>query len=88
VNGILDVQGTATNPVVFTSIKDDSVGGDSNNDGSASSPSGGNWGAIRVLDGGSVTLNYTTVRYGGSYTYSCGYSYCGSYGNLGIEGEA
>jgi len=68
--------------IVFTSIKDDSYGGDTNNDGSASSPSRGDWWSIRFNSSSIDTLNtlkHCIVRYGG-YTY---YSYS-SYGAVRI----
>lgn len=44
--GTLEVEGTASNRVVFTSIKDDTYGGDTNGDDDATSPAPGDWDSI------------------------------------------
>ena len=48
VQGTLIAQGTASSPIVFTSIKDDAYGGDTNGDGSATTPMPGEFKAIDV----------------------------------------
>jgi hypothetical protein len=67
--GNLNSIGTAVSRIVFTSIKDDSSGGDTNNDGLSSAPAGGDWDGIRI-DGyssynGTGYFEYTDVFYGG-----------------------
>ena len=66
VNGALAMQGTAANPVIFTSYKDDTVGGDTNGDGTASAPAKGDWEQIYVGSTGTLTMTYATLRYGGN----------------------
>jgi hypothetical protein len=54
VHGALNIVGGAgADRVVFTSIKDDVWGGDTNTDGSATSPAAGNWGNV-LFDDASV----------------------------------
>jgi hypothetical protein len=66
VDGTLNVKGTtSTKMIYFTSLKDDSIGGDTNNDGTSSSAAGGDWDNIQLDSGSSSTLNYAVVRYGG-----------------------
>jgi hypothetical protein len=66
VDGTLNVKGTtSTHMIYFTSIKDDSIGGDTNNDGTSTSPAGGDWADIQLDSGSSSTLNYASIRYGG-----------------------
>jgi len=78
VNGTLQAQGTAANPIYFTSIKDDTVGGDTNGDGNASSPAPGDWEYVYVSSGASANFAYTTVRYGG-------YDWIYDYGSLYVD---
>jgi hypothetical protein len=64
--GVLDVYGTQLQPVYFTSIKDDSVGGDLNGDGILSLPTAGDWQNIYYAANAGGTLQYAELRYGGS----------------------
>jgi len=68
VQGTLDVQGTSEDPVYFISIKDDSIGGDTNGDGSATLPATGNWLHLRFDSGSVGNLSHVIVRHGG-YDY-------------------
>ena len=61
--GTLSVEGTLLRPVIFTSEKDDSVGGDSNGDGSLTTPIPGDYYGIQFEDTVS-TLRHAEFRYG------------------------
>jgi len=65
VDGMLIANGTADNPVVITSDKDDDYGGDINGDGDASAPAPGDWSRISVNRGGRIVLEHARIRYGG-----------------------
>jgi hypothetical protein len=56
--------GTTEQPIVFTSLKDDSAGGDTNNDSGASSPAVGDWDLL-WLEGATTlgTFEHTEIRY-------------------------
>ncbi len=60
--GTLEAIGNRAQPIVFTSIKDDSHGGDTNGDKEATSPFGGDWKYIYVK--GNAKLAYCTLMYG------------------------
>ncbi|MAE67139.1 MAG: hypothetical protein CMJ18_23000, partial [Phycisphaeraceae bacterium] len=67
IDGILVAVGTEGAPIVLTSGQDDSAGGDSNHDGTASTPRRGDWEAV-YLDSLTVgsTLTHVEVRYAGN----------------------
>jgi parallel beta-helix repeat protein len=72
VYGTLQAIGSSVEWIVFTSLKDDDYGGDTNADGSITAPSAGDWRGI-FLSGTSTNdgignFDYCRVRYGGCAT--------------------
>lgn len=67
VNGRLIAEGTTNNPVYFTSIRDDSICGDTNGDTTASVPNTGDWSWIDFTKLGDQDsrIRYAVIRYGG-----------------------
>ncbi len=65
VNGALIVEGTGLEPVVLTSIHDDSIGGDTQNNGAATAPAPGQWGALMISNPSPSVVENLRLRYGG-----------------------
>lgn len=86
VNGAMEVEGGAGDPVVLTSIDDDTIGGDTNNNGSSTAPTPGTWYGIQFLPAGSTVpsiLKHAQLRYagfGGYPTLQCLHSLIGLLG--------
>jgi len=66
VRGSLVAEGTPGHPIVFTSIKDDAHGRDTNGDGAATSPGPGNWGNLSFSGSGSGSLRHVWIGYAGA----------------------
>lgn len=65
VNGHLNAQGTSGAKIHLSSHRDDSVGGDANNNGGDTVPTAGWWSGIHIKNTGSANLDYCTVSYSG-----------------------
>lgn len=67
--GVFNITGSSASPVVFTSLKDDDHGGDTNADGLSTSPAVGDWRAVSFsLTATSSSVSQAVVRYGGDAT--------------------
>jgi parallel beta-helix repeat protein len=76
VYGAFSALGSPANRIHMTSVSDDAIGGDTNDDGSSTSPARGNWGNIYYhigADGAASTIDNSVLRFG-SYE---GYTYVG-----------
>lgn len=60
--------GTVSNPIIFTSIKDDSYCGDSNGDGTTTSPAKGDWSGISLQSDERSEFIYCKFLYAGRNT--------------------
>ncbi|MCR4279312.1 MAG: alpha/beta hydrolase [Candidatus Zambryskibacteria bacterium] len=65
VEGTLDIDGVEDSEVYLTSLKDDSVSGDTNNDGTITTPASQNWNGIEFWSGSTGEISHTIIRYTG-----------------------
>lgn len=63
--GTLTANASTGHKITFTSIKDDSAKGDTNNDENNSTPGRGEWEQIAVRNNGTATFNNCLITYGG-----------------------
>ena len=74
-SGNLIAKGTPENKIYITSLKDDSVGGDTNGDDKSSTPAPKNWASIFLENGSKAEFDNVVLRYGG-------YNWNGEYLNI------
>ena len=76
----LHIEGTATNPVVLTSIHDDQFGGDTEKNGSATTPAPGDWHGLgmQTADSDETRIRHVVVRYAGNRRAGAAVAFRGS----------
>ena len=74
VHGVLDARGTADQPIIFTSLNDDTAGGDTDNDAANTPPDKSDWGYVEFEDSSKDTqsfVEFATFRYSGLERFGC-----------------
>jgi hypothetical protein len=67
--GTINAKGTADQPIIFTSYKDDAHGGDTNNDGSGTTPASADWAYIETNNNNGSVFEFCHFLYGGSNSF-------------------
>jgi hypothetical protein len=68
IDGTLNANGAAGERVYFTSLNDDSIGGQTNNN--ANPPAVNEWGRVHYRSGSGGTLDFVEMRFGGNTSYN------------------
>ena len=72
IQGTIQVLGTASQPVIFTSVHDDAAGGDTDGDAGANAPRAGDWDYLQLSSAtASSSLDYAEIRYAGGGFPEC-----------------
>ncbi|MFT7462926.1 MAG: hypothetical protein ACI9EF_001268, partial [Pseudohongiellaceae bacterium] len=66
VNGAITANGTVGSPVIITSIHNDGIAGDTNKNGTATTPNPGDWRGVIANTGSSVVMTDAAMYFGGN----------------------
>jgi hypothetical protein len=75
VNGTLAIGSTGGEQVTITSVNDDSVGGDTNGNGTTTIPNAGDWRTMVLNPGAVVHMENTAIKYGGTTVHTSASSF-------------